>query len=569
MATNKQLKFYKVQSLPATLVVGAIYFEVSTQRICVAKSTTEFDAFGVGLKSATLVDSVLTITRFDNTTVTVDFSDIASAKSVQDALSGLQAQINDRATKTELSDAVSGVNKTIADLNTAYKAADVVIEGKITAASTAASDALSAAKGELEGKINLKANASDVYTKTESNGLLNDKADKSAVYTKDEVDGFVNTINQAAADKAAADLLVHEDLQDQIDELSEGLAGVEVKHLDGDKYVEVSKDGSVYTVKSKGIDDAISTAVAAEAALRAADKSELQGNIDTEKGRIDVLVGNVEGDDAKSVRTISAEEVAKIVAGADEDYDTLKEIADWIAAHPDSVAALNSAIVANTKAIEDEAKARAEADSAHTQAIADLNSADEAQDLLIAAKADKSWVEGQVSTLNTAIEGNGSLISGLDTRMGAAESKIAANEGAISANTAAIALKASQADFNTLSGKVTANEGAISDLNTEVDNLEAATGFEGQYVANASANYISGAISLKDADDKLDAAIKAVAQSVSDKNVTAEGDGSYVTATAANNKVTVSAVRGNIEENGEGLATNAAVFNALCWVEFN
>ena len=67
----------------------------------------------------------------------------------------------------------------------------------------------------------------------------------------------------------------------------------------------------------------------------------------------------------------------------------------------------------------------------------------------------------------------------------------------------------------------------------------------------------------------MDAAIKAVAQSVSDKNVTAEGDGSYVTATATNNKVTVSAVTGKIEENGAGLATNAAVFDALCWVEFN
>jgi len=39
------------------------------------------------------------------------------------------------------------------------------------------------------------------------------------------------------------------------------------------------------------------------------------------------LVGK---DSGKSVRAISAEEVAKIVAGADESYNTLKEIADWI-----------------------------------------------------------------------------------------------------------------------------------------------------------------------------------------------------------------------------------------------
>ena len=42
---------------------------------------------------------------------------------------------------------------------------------------------------------------------------------------------------------------------------------------------------------------------------------------------VTTLVGE---DTGKSVRAISAEEVAKIVAGADANYDTLKEIADWI-----------------------------------------------------------------------------------------------------------------------------------------------------------------------------------------------------------------------------------------------
>ena len=42
---------------------------------------------------------------------------------------------------------------------------------------------------------------------------------------------------------------------------------------------------------------------------------------------VDTLVGE---DTGKSVRTISSEEIAKIVAGADKSYDTLKEIADWI-----------------------------------------------------------------------------------------------------------------------------------------------------------------------------------------------------------------------------------------------
>lgn len=45
-----------------------------------------------------------------------------------------------------------------------------------------------------------------------------------------------------------------------------------------------------------------------------------------------------------SVEGSVAFQIAQIVAGADGNFDTLKEIADWIAEHPESVATLNSAI---------------------------------------------------------------------------------------------------------------------------------------------------------------------------------------------------------------------------------
>lgn len=46
-------------------------------------------------------------------------------------------------------------------------------------------------------------------------------------------------------------------------------------------------------------------------------------------------------------------QVAEIVANAPEDFDTLKEISDWITGHEDSAAAMNSAIVTNTNALND------------------------------------------------------------------------------------------------------------------------------------------------------------------------------------------------------------------------
>lgn len=59
--------------------------------------------------------------------------------------------------------------------------------------------------------------------------------------------------------------------------------------------------------------------------LAAALKTLIDGKADG--STVTTLVGS---DTGKSVRTISSEEVAKIVAGADTNYDTLKEIADWI-----------------------------------------------------------------------------------------------------------------------------------------------------------------------------------------------------------------------------------------------
>lgn len=70
------------------------------------------------------------------------------------------------------------------------------------------------------------------------------------------------------------------------------------------------------------------------------------------EGKLTTLIGSVEGDDAKSVRAISAEEVAKIVADAPEAYDTLKEIADWISDHADDASDMNSRINTNKTNIE-------------------------------------------------------------------------------------------------------------------------------------------------------------------------------------------------------------------------
>ena len=73
------------------------------------------------------------------------------------------------------------------------------------------------------------------------------------------------------------------------------------------------------------------------------DDTALTGRVTTVEGQVTTLIGS---DVSKSAREIASEEVAKIVAGADASYDTLKEIADWISSHKTDATAMNSAITA-------------------------------------------------------------------------------------------------------------------------------------------------------------------------------------------------------------------------------
>ena len=79
------IKFFKKATEPTTIETGNLWFDTTTQSIKV-KTDTGYNVFGIGLKDAQLLNNKLTITRSDNTTVEVDFNDIASASSVAAAL---------------------------------------------------------------------------------------------------------------------------------------------------------------------------------------------------------------------------------------------------------------------------------------------------------------------------------------------------------------------------------------------------------------------------------------------------------------------------------------------------
>lgn len=124
------------------------------------------------------------------------------------------------------------------------------------------------------------------------------------------------------------------------------------------------------------------------------------------KTAIETLNGTGNG----SVKKTVSDEIAKVVAGADTSFDTLKEVSDWINNHSDSAATMNSAIEANATAAQN-AQNAADANSTeietlkttvgqHTTDIASKLNAN--QGVVNAGKILKVGEDGNVETVTEA-----------------------------------------------------------------------------------------------------------------------------------------------------------------------
>ena len=244
------------------------------------------------------------------------------------------------------------------------------------------------------------------------------------------------------------------------------------------------------------------TAISDEATARAAADGTLQDNLDAEAAArfnndsflSGMISANGVADAAVEARVTALENQSSTAAlDAVDSLDT---------AH-------SAEILANTTALSTESAARIAAD-AGLQGQVDGNDTD------IAANA------GAISTNATAISGNASAIVSNTINVATNSTNISNNYGAMSSNATAIADEA------------TARAAADADLQTQIDNLPnsvpsigavvedlldgtqegAGLNADGSYVQSGSANYISAATSLANADDLLDAAIKAVQDDV-------------------------------------------------------
>ena len=115
----------------------------------------------------------------------------------------------------------------------------------------------------------------------------------------------------------------------------------------------VKNNAEAIAVLNSGVDKTGSVAHTAKAAADAAIANLVNnGQVKDNTQAINTLIGTTEGDSTKSVRAIAAEEVLKVVDGAPEAMNTLKEVADWIANDQTGAAGMAANIEKNRLAIE-------------------------------------------------------------------------------------------------------------------------------------------------------------------------------------------------------------------------
>ena len=191
------------------------------------------------------------------------------------------------------------------------------------------------------------------------------------------------------------------------------------------------------------------------------------------EGKVDTLIGT---DTSKSVRTIAAEEIAAELAdpNRDTDFDTLKEIADWIQNHPADAAAMNTAIAA-----------------LQTKTTFGTDSETGAEYATV-----KKYVDDQIATVNS----DASTLAG---RVGENENDIAALEAGLgtSADEAAVAGTTAWSRIADNQARLTAVEGRATTLETRATTIEGRLGTADD---TASASGTTAWSRLKNAEADID-----------------------------------------------------------------
>lgn len=366
-------------------------------------------------------------------------------KQIADALASLDSTKSQAAGADGLALSITLTDGKVTGLSGSIAAETYDAYGAAAAVQGATSSTVKAVEDALGVEVNRAKAAEGTLT-----SLITDAKD-NLVVAINEVDDHADKA-QAAATKAQGEV---DALETLVGSIPAGATATTVTGYVDEKAGAVAKDLTALTTR-------VTTAEADIDAIQAdylvgADKTELQGNIDTVSGKVTTLIGS---DGGKSVRTIANEELTKqlIPENAGEALDTLQEIAAWIQAHPGDASAMNKAI----SDLETLVGTLPEGITATTVVgyVAELVAAEEAR--------------------ATGVEG------GLNTRLQAVETKLGDGAGSVTEQIATAkqeAIDAAATDATTKANKALEDANAHSDslntaMNTRVTGLETKVGSE-------------------------------------------------------------------------------------------
>ena len=279
-----------------------------------------------------------------NTAYDASTNKAATMSDVGDAKNALVGTAKDESTVDTIKGAKKYADeKASAALSSAKEYADSIVTG---------TGGITSRVETLEGKVDVaKVSTAIATAKNEAIAAAEEK--DTALKTAILGTGHTGTVKEAAAaakaadDKAVAAQTAVDTLSGKVGTIADGKTAA---GLIGENATAISGINSKIGAVTEGKTVVEMIADAKTAATY--DDNEVRGLITANKTAIDTLIGSVDGDKAKSAREMAHEEVAKVVDGAPESFDTLKEISSWISTHSDSAVTMDNSIKANAAAIE-------------------------------------------------------------------------------------------------------------------------------------------------------------------------------------------------------------------------
>lgn len=182
MATDKSLKFFRAAEAPASAAVGAIWFDTTNRTIQIKTGASSWEPYAGKLNDASWDYSAqtLTITKYDGSSIVLDFKNVATLANVSAAISAAVTPVAGRVTTLEetvngkegtvgLVTKVANNAQAIKDEKSARESADTALGGRIdgvvsnlsaeTAARTQADAEHDRRLGVIEGKVDGLASA--------------------------------------------------------------------------------------------------------------------------------------------------------------------------------------------------------------------------------------------------------------------------------------------------------------------------------------------------------------------------------------------------------------------------